>query len=312
MPTPLENELGLGPVMHRVRRWSRNVVSRIGNGAVADDRRSLDPLTVNYAAWHEVRRKVREWPNYKEAANSLEILVSPEDWEDYWGIDTPRKEAGVAAYVQARAAEKGYWMSGDPQVKVEPDEVVMVGEVEVYCRFSEPVEGEGYISPSSTATFEPLNAYADEQYNDNVGFQDPMITNILPTQEERAAQEAPTIRFVDAKSAGKARLTDGQGFCLEIESGDCIGAVVEDEECPPEVNVRLDSDRFPYVESKQCSIGVLDGRWTITNFAYHGTMIMTAEGSRMMLGTSEPYALQEGDVVFLGPNRPLRFELVGQ
>jgi hypothetical protein len=54
--------------MHRVRRWSRNVFSRIGNGAVADDRRSLDPLTVNYAAWHEVKRNVREWPDYKEAA----------------------------------------------------------------------------------------------------------------------------------------------------------------------------------------------------------------------------------------------------
>lgn len=304
MPTPLEDELGLGPVMHRVRRWSRNVFSRIGKGAVPDDRRSLDPLTVNYAAWHEVKRTVREWPHYKEAANCVEIFVSPEDWEDYWGIDSSRKEAGVAAYVRARAAERGYWISGEPQIYVMPDDGVEIGEVDVTCQFEEPVDGDGASPLSSTASHEPLvSPSADRQ-----GGQE---TTVLPlSREQESKEEPPTLRFVDAKTAGEAMLTDdSRGFCLTIQSGDCIGAVIEGEECPPEVNVRLDSEGFPYVESKQCAIGVLDGRWTVTNYAYHGTMLVTSDGSRLMLGASEPYPLSEGDVLYLGPSRPLRFEL---
>ena len=321
MPTPLEDELGLGPVMHRVRRWSRNVFSRIGNGAAPDDRRSLDPLTVNYASWHEMRRTVREWPNYKEAANSLEILVSPEDWDDYWGIDTARKEAGVAAYVRARAAEKNYWIAGEPQVVVIPDEAIEIGDVEVVCQFAEPLEDEGLSPLSTTAAHEPLDVQAADKHQAAVTTVLPAkaqsaVTTVLPVggvddpaAETDDTKATPTLRFVDAELAGGAYLTDSHGFKLAIQSGDCIGAVVEGEECPPEVNVRLDSDGFPYVESKQCAIGVLDGRWTITNYAYHGTMLVTADGTRLMLGSAEPYPLSEGDVVYLGPNRPLKFGL---
>lgn len=138
MPNPVENELGLGPVMHRLRRWSRNKLARLGNGTIPEDKRMLDPLTVNYEAWREVRRTVREWPQYKEAANSVEILVSPEDWDDYWGIDTARKEAAVAAYVRMRAKDKGYWMAGDPQVNVYCEDTIEPGELEVNCQFAEP------------------------------------------------------------------------------------------------------------------------------------------------------------------------------
>ncbi len=307
MPTPLEDELGLGPVMHRVRKWSHSVFSRIGNGARPDDRRMLDPLTVNYAAWHEVRHTVREWPQYKEAANLIEILVSPEDWDEYWGIDTARKEASVAAYVLGKAQEKGYWIAGEPQVFVEPDDAVQIGEVEAICQFAEPENETEVTSASTTAEFEPLEPTVLEQ-------QPAPETTVLPVTRSDgdgdASPEPPTLRFVDAKTAGEACLSDGEGFRLQLRSGDCIGAVVEEEDCPPEVNVRLDSDGFPYVEPKQCAIGVVDGRWTITNFAYHGTMVVTASGERLMLGTADPYPLEEGDIVYLGPSRPLRFELV--
>ena len=340
MPTPLEDELGLGPVMHRVRRWSHSVFSRIGNGARPNDRRMLDPLTVNYAAWHEVRHTVREWPHYKEAANYIEILVSPEDWDEYWGIDTARKESSVAAYVLAKAREKGYWIAGEPQVVVEPDEAIQVGEVEAICQFAEPESEEEAAQASSTAEFEPIEPTMLEQRppaettvlerkppaettvleqgspaeTTMLDRKTPPETTVLPVTGNDDADEGrkdpPTLRFVDAKSAGEACLSDGEGFRLKLRSGDCIGAVVEEEDCPPEVNVRLDSDGFPYVEPKQCVIGVVDGRWTIANYAYHGTMIVTTKGERLMLGTADPYPLDEGDVVYLGPSRPLRFELL--
>ena len=157
MPNPVENELGLGPVMHRLRRWSRNKLARLGNGTIPEDKRMLDPLTVNYEAWREVRRTVREWPQYKEAANSVEILVSPEDWDDYWGIDTARKEAAVAAYVRMRAKDKGYWMAGDPQVSVYCEDAIEPGELEVNCQFAEPQnDDQSFDAVSSTAAHEKI------------------------------------------------------------------------------------------------------------------------------------------------------------
>lgn len=304
MPTSLENELGLGPVMHRVRRWSRNMVARIGNGAATEDRRSLDPLTVNYAVWREVRRNVREWPHYKEAANSIEVLVSPEDWEDYWGIDAARKEAGVASYVRARAAEKGYWIAGEPQVAVEPDDAVEIGEVEVVCQFVEPIESSSEDLLSGTAQHPVFDASAQVT--------SPSLTSAGTSQENQ--EVSSTLRFMDAESAGEAYLTDNHGFRLVLKSGDCIGAVQEDDEedeFPAEVNVRLDGAGFPYVASKQCQLGVVDGRWTVRNFSAHGTMLVTADGMRLMLLECEPYPIGEGDVLYLGPERPLRFELAG-
>lgn len=306
MPNPLEEELGLGPVMHRVRRWSRNMVSRVGSSSAPEDRRALDPLTVNYAAWREVRRTVREWPHYKEAANSLEVLVSPEDWDEYWGIDAARKERGVAAYVRARAAEKGYWIAGEPQVIVIPDDAIEIGEVEVVCQFVEAEEDEDESMLSHTAAHEPLDVQR------HIG-KDAALTGVL-WPDEQASPEAGdepsgTLRFIDKNSAGQAILTDGNAFKLVLNSGDCIGVVREGEDVPAEVNVRLDAEGFPYVDSKQCVLEVVDGRWTVTNFAYHGTMLVTKDGTRLMLGETEPYPIHEGDVLYLGPEHPLRFEL---
>lgn len=302
MPTPLENELGLGPVVHRMRRWSRNMVSRIGKGGRPEDQRLLDPLTVNYAAWHEVRRTIREWPHYKEAANSIEILVSPEDWDEYWGIDAARKESGVASYIRARAAEKGYWIAGDPQVYVEEDDAVEPGEVEVLCQFVEPIGGASASPASSTAEHPAI--HVPEQGSDAA------VTGVIGDSRQIANEVSSTVRFVDAKKAGEICLSDDGGFRLNIQSGDIIGAVKEDDYVPPEVNVRLDAAGFPYADTKQCQIGVIDGRWMITSFAEHGTMLVKRSGQRLMLGIPEPYPLDEGDVVYLGPERPLRVEYV--
>ena len=341
MPNPVENELGLGPVMHRLRRWSRNKLARLGNGTIPEDKRMLDPLTVNYEAWHEVRRTVREWPQYKEAANSIEILVSPEDWDDYWGIDTSRKEAGVSAYVRARAKEKNYWMAGDPQISVYCEDDIEPGEVEVICRFAEPQE-EGVPAGdfSSTAAHEPLvqehglerepHGQASEIVDEAYGEKAPKTERheerrVVPTtsfasqfsQDEDSKVEdfdemdgPSAVKFVDASKAGQACLADAHGFRLVLGSGDCIGAVSYGQEVSPEVNVRLDADRFPYVGPKQCSLGVIDGRWMVVNHAKHGTQLVLADGRRLMLGSSDPYPISEGDVLFLGPQRPLRFELL--
>lgn len=326
MPTPLEDELGLGPVTNRVRRWFGNALGRMGMGVRPRDRRTLDPLTVNYEAWDAMRRTVREWPRYKEAANSLEILVSPEDWDEYWGIDAGRKEAAIATYVRARAAEKGFWISGDPQVIIVADDGVEVGDLEVVCQFVEPADGSSPSPVFDTMEHAPLdvsqhvrgqdasaNAIPQDQQSADQRELEPPDTQRKPFVAYAQAGEPPlpanTVRFVDEKTAGNAYLTDDHGFRLVLQSGDCIGAVSEVDEVDADVNIRLDADGFPYAEPKQCTLGVVGGRWTVINHAAHGTMLVTSRGARLMLREPEPYPIEEGDILFIGPNRPLRFEL---
>jgi hypothetical protein len=327
MPTHIEQELGLGPIMHRFRRW---VLAK----TQPEDQLSLDPLTVNYAAWDQMRRNVRSWPHYVEAPNSIEILVSPEDWDDYWGIDSPRKEEAIASYVRARAASRGYWIAGDPQVFVLPDDTVEIGRVEVVCQFVESADGQeaSPVSADDTAPHaptrveEPKGFYAEKTTVLDLPA-DRMGETTRPTETARPGRPVrddsvdrvdewddqegmnPTVRFVDADAAGEVCLVGDGGFRLVIHSGDCIGAVGMGDEVPPEVNVRLDVEGFPYVDTKQCTLAVVGGRWTITNHSVHGTRLVTREGARLMLGEPEPYPIAEGDVLFLGPDRRLRFEL---
>ncbi|MBO7674235.1 MAG: DUF3662 domain-containing protein [Atopobiaceae bacterium] len=134
MPTHIEQELGLGPTTNRIRRWFRKLMPNADN--------SLDPLTVNYEVWRAMSKNIRKWPSYQEAPNYVEVLVSPEDWEDYWGIDTVRKEAGVSAYVKARIAEKGYWVAGEPQILVFEDDTIDMGDFDIVCQFAEPLTAE--------------------------------------------------------------------------------------------------------------------------------------------------------------------------
>ena len=320
MPNPIEKELGIDSTMHRFRRWMRNRIGVVGKSAGPQDQRQLDPLTVNYAAWNAVRHATREWPHYKEAPNSVEIYVSPEDWEDYWCIDTGRKEEGIAVYVRARAAEKGYWMAGDPQVVILQDDVIEIGGIDVVCQFVEPVgecERPGQIS--NTTEFEPEPAFeeTDPRKTSRIVRPEPAPepTSVIAPESagepSRVVTSIPdaTMRFVDAKNPGTARLVDDNGFCLEIHSGDCIGAVRAGENVPEEVNVRLDAAGFPYAAVKQCSLEVTGGTWTVVNHAPTGTTFVRSDGARFMLYQPEPFPIGEGDVLYIGPRRPLRFEL---
>ena len=308
MPNPIEKELGIDSTMHRFRRWMRNRIGVVGKSAGPQDQRQLDPLTVNYAAWNAVRRATREWPHYKEAPNSIEIYVSLEDWEDYWCIDAGRKEEAIGAYVRARAAEKGYWMAGDPQVVILQDDALEIGDIDVVCQFVEQAderERPGQIG--ATTEFEPVPEEADPRKTTRI------TRPASETDDESTRAVTPgrdtTMKFVDAKNPGTARLVDDNGFCLEIHSGDCIGAVRAGESVPEEVNVRLDAEGFPYAAVKQCSLAVAGGSWTVINHAPTGTMLVQADGARFMLHQPEPFPIGEGDVLFIGPRRPLRFEL---
>ena len=306
MPNPIEKELGIDSTMHRFRRWMRNRIGVVGKSTGPQDQRQLDPLTVNYAAWNAMRRSTREWPHYKEAPNSLEIYVSPEDWEDYWCIDAGRKEEAIAAYVRARSAEKGYWMAGDPQVVILQDDTIEIGGIDVVCQFVEPADERdrpGQIG--NTSEFDPVPEEAEPHATTRIERQAPADQ----PDTKRAPAQDKTMRFVDAKDPGEARLVDDNGFCLTIHSGDCIGAVRAGEDVPEEVNVRLDAKGFPYAAVKQCSLGVSGGTWTVVNHAPTGTMFVRTDGARFMLHQPEPFPISEGDVLYIGPRRPLRFEL---
>lgn len=319
MASGIENDPGVGRLVHSMRRWSRSVMSRMGQGLVEQDRRALDPLTVNYAAWRAAKRAVRDWPGYREAPNRLVVLVSPEDWEDYWGIDTARKAEGIASYVQSRVAGRGYWMSGDAQVEVVEDDAIYIGEVEVECHFVEPrdkdevdltmdlsLQGGG---PAGV----PLDEAGYDDDPDEVGsdagevWEGPLIEEDAP-EDDGLPDVSSTLRRVEATEASIAWLVDDGGFCLEVRPGDCLGAVRLGDHVPEEVNVRLDAAGFPYAEVKQCTIDVVDGQWAVTNHAGCGTKLVTVEGERLMLGEPVPFPLADGDVIFMGPQRPLRFE----
>ena len=134
-----------------------------------------------------------------------------------------------------------------------------------------------------------------------------VVAEAVPLPEDADEESAPDVVF--AKADDEAALVGKGGFRLVLASGDIIGAVSEGQVCPDEVNVRLDAPAFPYVESKQCAIGILGGRWQIVNYSTRGTKIVCQTGMRLMLKEPRPYPLEEGDVIYLGPTRPLRFEL---
>ena len=335
MPNPVEQELGLGPVLYGFRRWLRGLFAKLG--LAAGTHRPLDPITVNYEAWRVVRKSVREWPHYQEAPNCLEVLVSRDDWDDYWGVDAARKEAGVSSYVRAQAMERGLWISGDPQVSVQPDDTLEVGEVEVRCQFVEPQEGEVPGDLQGTGSLGGLgsqvqkDAHAESRHVDSRVFgaspsqmpktnapADEGSATVPPflagqqavTQELNNVGDPDTLRFIsEAQASEEEAFLVGEGaFRLAIRPGDCVGAVREGDDVPDEVNLRLDASGFPYVEPMQFSLSIHDGRWAITNHAECGTKIVTHDGARFMLKEEEPFALAEGDVVWLGPDRPVRFE----
>lgn len=482
MPTHIEQELGIAPTTNRIRRWFLRFLP------IAD--RSLDPLTVNYEVWRAIKRSVRKWPTYREAPNYIEVMVSPEDWEDYWGVDTVRKEAGVSTYVKARIIERGLWVAGEPQIMVFEDETIEMGELDVVCQFVEPMskdeiatlrasvgrtpsrldnvdrsltdggldstieddygfEGDAYdeqgadvevlavdvvdarfehvdnaldqnvqnqdlwanakleledismedvsLPGAGSSLMETVEAeevfkqegaseeagfYGDDAFEEDVPREDapgeedvpedsiPLANALeeVPLEEEVLEEEAPeeavgedqednnaevadydlpeipseadeiaegiadevgidvelsgrhvshagparrpnpTVRFVDENHPGSLYLVGDGSFRLEIHSGDCIGAVRLGESVPAQVNVRLDADGFPYAETMQCTIRVVGGRWCVENHAVHGTRVTKFDGTRYLLGHSDPCALDQGDVLWLGHEKPLRVE----
>lgn len=527
MPTHIEQELGIAPATNRVRRWFRRFLP--------SGDRSLDPLTVNYEVWRAIQKNVRRWPTYREAPNYIEVLVSPEDWADYWGVDTVRKEAGVSAYVRSRIVEKGLWVAGEPQILVFEDDTIEMGEIDISCQFVEPMSSDeietlrssiGREAPYAARTNSPsthgysnlpsgdLGATVDYAYDESLHANVEVVpavpvkgvVNVLPervenvepvsdepqehvdmqvpeflaaaakelddaevaisnlsepefatvdaatdgyfgddeeqdvsfevAEEETARGDAadepedepepdqapeqalepeqepeaagtdesdrkedseraegpvppgeeapeqgadlgagqdsepapesvaeqasmagarvnvrhvidlppipepaprpgasmredgvdvelsglssqglgmsqkptPTIRFVDEGNPGSLYLVGDEAFRLEIHSGDCIGAVRLGDSVPAQVNIRLDADGFPYAETMQCSIVVDAGRWCVINHAVHGTRLTKASGARYLLGRSDPCPLDQGDLLWLGHERPLRVE----
>ena len=315
MPTTIEDELGLGPVMHRLKNRVSNITSRLGMRHATDDQRRLDPLTVNYAVWDEMRHHVRKWPRYREVPNSIDVLVSPEDWEEYWGIDTERKEANIAAYVLARTKNKGLWIAGVPQIKVIEDEDIEPGGIECSCQFLEPVDGGDSRPASAVATGKGQVRTARIQVMQRIDDTSKSHIPVKPRHghDEDDSREAKPVNFAPADDDVRATLADDSGFRLVLRSGDVIGAVGKPKEGEGEasvrldVNVRLDGESFPYVEEKQCAIGIIDGRWHVLNYSGRGTKLVCATGTRLMLRKSVPYPLEEGDTLYLGPNRPLTF-----
>lgn len=316
MPTTLEDELGLGPVVHRLKNRASNLMGRIGMRHTTQDHRLLDPLTVSYEVWNEMRRHIRKWPRYREVPNSVEVLVSPEDWEDYWGIDTERKQASIAAYVAARAHDKGLWMAGDPQVRVVEDDAIEPGGIECDCQFMEPSD-EG-VTPAT-----PVGAARPQAGGSPRTARIPVMPRIeerpqahrhVRGQDDGAGEgkvaDATPVAFEPADAVGKASLTDDGGFRLTLSSGDTIGAVADEGDVIEDVNVRLDKSAFRYLERRQCAIGVIDGRWKIVNYSSKGTKLVCATGMRLMLLESVPYPLEDGDTIYLGADRPLRFEIM--
>ena len=298
----IENDRFVGPLVRRARRLVRGVVVRVGDRLAPEDRRSLDPVTANHVAWRSMRRHIREWPTYQETPNLLEILVSPEDWEDYWGIDVDRKEQAIAAYVCARAAEKGYWIAGYPQVHVISDDAMAIGEVEVECLFVAAPDG---ASPRPASRLEAGAKNESARPSTHVRVEDDASKASLGANPEGVDA---TVRFVDADHAGKVVLKGEDDLRLVLCSGDCVGAVAPDDDVPPEVSIRLRLEDYPYAEARHFSIGVVGGRWCIINHASTGTKVVRSDGTRYMLREAVPFALDEGDTVYLGPCGPLRFE----
>ncbi len=313
----IESDRALGPIVGRMRRWMRNAASRMGNNLGPKDKRTLDPISVNYAAWREMRRHVREWPGFCEAPNQFEVLVSPEDWEDFWGIDAERKEKAVATYVRARAAERGYWIAGEPMVHVVSDDAMDIGEVEVECQFVASPDGSAprpanQLGPrTETRPQQRLAGQAKTGRATQASYRAPVVERSRAEEDEPETMEFSadaTVRFVDAREAGEVLLLGDDGLRITLRSGDCVGAVAPDDDVPAEVNVRLEAREFPYAEAKHFSIGVAQGRWSLVNHASTGTKVIPRDGGRIMLRLPEPFPLTAGDVVYLGPLGPLRFE----
>lgn len=120
-----------------------------------------------------------------------------------------------------------------------------------------------------------------------------------PVRPEMASAPVPEVAYL---------LGDG-GFRMLVHPGDVIGAVQGELEMPDDVNVRLDGRGFPGVEPRQLALNLEDGAWTLTDYPESGTTIDRIDGGSETVRAGETVKLHDGDVIYLGPTRPLRFHL---
>lgn len=121
-----------------------------------------------------------------------------------------------------------------------------------------------------------------------------------PVRPEMAAQ----------KPASKVAYLLGEGgFRMLVHPGDVIGAVQGELEMPGDVNVRLDGRGFPGVEPKQLRLDLGDAGWTLTDYPESGTTVDRIAGGTETVRAEETVGLNDGDVIYLGPTRPMRFHM---
>lgn len=118
-----------------------------------------------------------------------------------------------------------------------------------------------------------------------------------PVRPEMAIKPVPEVAYL---------LGDG-GFRMLVHPGDVIGAVQGELEMPDDVNVRLDGRGFPGVEPRQIALNLEDGVWTLTDYPESGTTVDRIDGGSETVRAGETVKLNDGDVIYLGPTRPLRF-----
>lgn len=103
-------------------------------------------------------------------------------------------------------------------------------------------------------------------------------------------------------------LGDG-GFRMLVHPGDVIGAVQGELGMPDDVNVRLDGRGFPGVEPRQLKLDVGKDGWSLTDYPESGTTIDRIGGGSETVRAGETAQLHDGDVIYLGPTRPMRFHV---
>lgn len=121
-------------------RWLKGLEEKLGSWWEGASRRSLK-VTIQPV---EIAKKlVREMGANKKVSvrrvyvpNRYLVYLSPADWCALSAMEQALTEE-LAAYLQEKAAERGYTMVGRPLVKVEVDDGLPQGQIRLHSRFSE-------------------------------------------------------------------------------------------------------------------------------------------------------------------------------
>lgn len=186
-----------------------------------------------------------------------------------------------------------------PQTKVSPDSTVVVRRGGERPAEEDVLSTDAWeqtmptVSPGETVVLPrptmPVHGADDTQT---------LGSSVIPDETEVLPLDVPR----------SAYLVDDAGFRMLVHPGDVIGAVHDGESMSADVNIRLDGRGFPHVEPRHLSLAATASGWTVTNLAQSGTRIDDSEGKSRTLGLDEVALLHEGDTLYLGPERPLRFQ----